>query len=651
MKHKVKYDLVLFAILAVLAFLPMLQKKTGWFKLEPLKGVYPTTPYPLFTLETFRSGEYQRQLEAQLSERFGFREPIIRLYNQYLWDCYRKTYVEEIVPGRDNWLYYQQSVSDYYGAEMYRWQPNAETARTAFDREAVRMWKLRQVLKDYGVDFLMFMAPEKGFLYPEHLPRLKIDTTSVNAREYYAAKFEEMGFPYIEMTRWFLALKEADTLPFSLMSQSGAHWGFSSVVAADSLLKLMGSLSGEALPKLVVGPYHESADSTQQGDCDLEMNLNLLRPLPRPYDRLIDAEVSIEADSTVRKPNVLFVGNSFLWRMHHYIPFDELFTSSEYWFYNSTAYYGKGYAQQANVGDLDMLEKLLDADYIVWFTTGNQMYKMSYAFVESALMQLCLSKERRDEVLIQLIDSLIVADIPDVSNCESLRHAYWEKANELILLNPEQYFPELAGEDIPESRNPRIDEVLIIKEIRKDSVWMATLDCQTVIQNAPLERVLSMEAQNLLNDRALLRDMEDVPLRKAFVEWRVRQMEKLIQASPVLLDSLRAKAQRNGKPLEEQLHTDAGWMVHRELENEGFAFPEREEMQLTLLRDAFLHSPAYDSLVEAIARELRTHPGVMEQLGEKAARNGKSLEDQLNDDARWMANEKLKKGEVGPALD
>ena len=179
------------------------------------------------------------------------------------------------------------------------------------------------------------------------------------------------------------------------------------------------------------------------------MNLNLMRPLRRPYDRLFDAEVSIDADSTVRKPSVLFVGNSFLWRMHYYIPFDALFASSEYWFYNSTAYFGKGYAQQAKVGELDMLEKLLDADYIVWFTTGNQMYKLSYGFVESALMQLCLSEERRDEVRLQLIDSLIVADIPDVSNCDSLRQAYWEKANELMLLQPEHYFLELAGEDIP----------------------------------------------------------------------------------------------------------------------------------------------------------------------------------------------------------
>ena len=81
-------------------------------------------------------------------------------------------------------------------------------------------------------------ADAEGFLYPEHLPDRQHDTTSINARKYYIAQVEENSFPYIEMTSWFQALKEADTLPYSLISQTGAHWGFSSVLAADSLLRL-----------------------------------------------------------------------------------------------------------------------------------------------------------------------------------------------------------------------------------------------------------------------------------------------------------------------------------------------------------------------------------------------------------------------------
>ena len=254
MRKKPKYDLVLFIILMLMLFAPLVQKRTEWVKTEPLKGVYPTTPYPLLNLKDFRSGDYQKQMEQQLSERFGFREPVIRLYNQYLWDFYHKTYAHDIVAGKHNWLYYEQNVNDFYGTEMYRWLPDSSTARETFDREARLMLKLRGVLQDYGIEFLMFMAPEKGFLYPEHLPDRQQDTISINAREYYAAQFEKNSFPYIEMTTWFQALKEADTLPYSLISQTGAHWGFSSVLAADSLLRFMEALNGEHLPQLSSAP-------------------------------------------------------------------------------------------------------------------------------------------------------------------------------------------------------------------------------------------------------------------------------------------------------------------------------------------------------------------------------------------------------------
>ena len=552
MKKTPKYDLVLFIILMLLLFAPMVQKRTGWVKTESLKGVYPTTPYPLLKFKDFRSGDYQKQMEQQLSERFGFREPVIRLYNQYLWDFYRKTYAHDIVAGKHNWLYYQQNVNDYYGTEMYRWLPDAPTARETFDREARLMLKLRGVLQDYGIEFLMFMAPEKGFLYPEQLPDRQWDTTSVNAREYYAVQFEENGFPYIEMTSWFQALKEADTLPYSLISQTGAHWGFSSVLAADSLLRFMETLKGDPLPQLAIGPFHESADSTQSDDHDLEMNLNLMRKMRHPYDRLYDAEVTVVADTCVRKPKVLFIGNSYLWRMRYYIPFDELFERSEFWFYNSTAYSGPDYAEQTPVADLDLIEKVLDADYVVWFTTGNQMYKATYGFVERALINFCVDDDKVNKTRDNLMDSLGLS---------------WQEANEILINDPESFFFELDGDSTPAARNPRVKETLVINEIKKDTVWMWNLSTyQTVIQNAPLERVLLMEAHNVMENKPLMRDMTDVEAKRDRVEQLVADMVEEIRHKPDLMQQIGEKAVKNNRSLEEQMVFDARWIVNDKIQ-------------------------------------------------------------------------------------
>ena len=547
-RKKPKYDLVLFIILMLLLFASLVQKRTGWVKMEPLKGVYPTTPYPLINLKDFRSGNYQKQMEQQLSERFGFREPIIRLYNQYLWDFYRKTYAHDIVAGKHNWLYYEQNVNDYYGTEMYRWLPDAQTARETFDREARLMWKLRGVLQDYGVEFLMFMAPEKGFLYPEHLPDRPHDTASVNAREYYATQFEENGFPYIEMTAWFQALKEADTLPYSLISQTGAHWGFSSVLAADSLLRFMEALKGEPLPQLAIGLFHESADSTQSDDHDLEMNLNLMRKMRHPYDRLYDAEVTVVAETAIRKPKVLFIGNSYLWRMRYYIPFEDLFEYSEFWFYNSTAYSGAGYADQTPVAELDLIEKLLDADFVVWFTTGNQMYKATYGFVERALMDFCVDDDKVNKIHESLMDSLSLS---------------WQEAHEILVNNPEHYFYELASDSIPTARNPRVRETLVINEIKKDSVWMWNLStCQTVIQNVSLDQVLIMEAHNIIEGKPLMRDMNEIEAKRDHVESLVRDMIEEIRPQAELMERIRKMAADKGISVEEQTELAARWIVN-----------------------------------------------------------------------------------------
>ena len=92
MKQKNTYGIILFSILMVLLFLPMLQAHVFHIPVKPLNGVTVETEQPDFSLESYRSGDYAKQEEAYMGEHFGFREPVIRLYNQYLWSCFRERY-------------------------------------------------------------------------------------------------------------------------------------------------------------------------------------------------------------------------------------------------------------------------------------------------------------------------------------------------------------------------------------------------------------------------------------------------------------------------------------------------------------------------------------------------------------------------------
>lgn len=646
MKKKTIYDIVLFALLGILAFLPMAQEHLHLFDLKQLVGVMVEAKKPELTKENYVSGQYQQQMEAYARQNFGFHESIIRLYNQYLYDFYRKTYNEEIIPGRDGWFYYQQNVNDYYGTEMYRWQPTVEKACATYDREARLMWKLRGVLHDYDKEFLMFMAPEKGFLYPEHLPKRQIDTTTINARLYYSQKFDEYDFPYIEMTKWFQAIKEADTVPYILIPQSGAHWSFSSVIAADSLFRFMGSLKNEKLGTLKVGPLRESSEQTKIGDYDLENTLNLWRTVSHKGEKLLDAEVTVISDSTTVKPNVLFVGNSYLFRMNYFVPFEDMFSYTDYWFYNSTAYYGEHYALKRSVWEIDFLQRLMDADYIVWFTTGNQMYKVSYGFVERALMTLCVSDDRVNDVRNQLMDSLrhdstFMSTIDTLSDTKGveLRKQLWQQSNNLITRNPEYYFPELAGDSIPTARNPKIPEYLVIKNIKKDDNWMISLQCQTIIHNATLDNILKMEAQNVLNGWPLMRDEQNVVSKENYVNSLVADMKLELQGKPVSVQAIKDKATATGKTFEEQLEADARWIINDRI-NRGVIdlnFFAEEDQKRNIEK-------TMEELVRDMEQELLEKPTSVQSIKEKASANGRTFEEQLHVDAQWIINDKINRG-------
>lgn len=569
--------ILLFVLTMALLFVFAVQQQAKIWTFKPLNGVFVPTPEPELTLETYRTAQYQTQLEQYLKENIGFREPLIRFYNQFLFDFFKKSYNNDIVIGKDNWLYFIQHVNDYYGTEMYRWYDSKEEACQAYDREAQLMWKLRGVLKDYGIDFLVFMAPQKGFLYPEHLPNRKIDTTTINARDYYSAKFDEYGIPYVEMTKWFKELKNADTLPYSLFPQTGAHWCFSAALATDSLLRFMGDLKDIQLPRLEYGHFFKSfSKETLEPDYDIELLANLIRPIPHKYDKLYEAEVTAVSDENTTRPSALFVGTSFLMRMYYFVPFDDVFSNSEYWYYNSTVYYGKKYRSMTQVSKLDILQELLDADYVVWFTEGDQMCKASFGFVESALTHLCVSDERMEEVNLHVIDSLrsdsaTLLKYKDFEGDE-LTAKLWEHTNGLMMKSPERYFPEIAGDSIPTARNPRIPEALTIKEIKQDTAWMKNLQCQTVIRNATLEQVLRMEAQNVLNDRPLMRDEPNVFSRQTYVESLVKAMEETILGNEELSRMAKEKSERNGITFEEQVNADARWIVNYQIDNGEIVF-------------------------------------------------------------------------------
>ena len=551
MKKKPTYDFILFAILMVLLFLPMLQAHVLHIPLKPLNGVTIETEKPKFEFESYRSGEYAKQEEAYVGQHFGFREPVIRLYNQYLWDFYKKTYAHDVVAGKRGWLYTPESVSDYYGTELLNWQPSVKEAKNNFDREIRYMNRVRAILKENDVELLAFIAPEKSFLYPEYLPDSERDTTTFNACDYFLEKFEATVFPCIDMTGWFQQMK--DTVSYPLIPQTGGHWVFPAVYAADSLFRFMGDLKGIKLPKLKIGELHES--DNHGADNDLEQLLNLSLPIRKRQGYSPTAEVTVEREPNSVKPKVLFVGNSFMWGITNQVPMREVFDEVEFWYYFSTAYTGDPLTPSGNVVDLNLLEKLLDFDYIVWFTTGNQLNKGTNGFANSSILTLGVDDSIRREYINCITDTLHRDAIKRVSTDTILRQEAIA-----ILHNHPEIIPELNAETLT-SQNSNIPYAKVTKDIRKDSAWMAALEAQAFLRSATMDQMLHAEVDRIKAGKPLYKEQSEEILFSLQVQEEVRQRIQRIPNYENLMESIREKAIKQNKPLDKAIEDDAIWIT------------------------------------------------------------------------------------------
>lgn len=546
LKKEPVYLLVLFGVLMLLLFLPLLQAHVFHIPLKPLYGATLEADMPDFNLESYRSGNFAKREEAYVGGHFGFREPVIRLYNQYLWSCYRKTYAHDVVAGKCGWLYTPESVRDYYGTEMRRWQHSPEAAQQRFDLEVKYMNWARTILKENGVELLAFIAPEKSYLYPEYLPKMERDTSTFNACDYFVDGFAETGFPCIEMTRWFQQLK--DTIAYPLIPQTGAHWVFPAVVAADSLFRFMGDLKGIGLPELKMGTSHES--DNHGVDNDLERLLNLTLPIRKRNGYSPTAEVTVESGLGCVRPSVLFVGNSYMWGISNQVPMREVFSNVEFWYYFSTAYTGDPLEPTGLVVDYNLLEKFLDFDYIVWFTTANQLNKGTMGFSQAAVLTLGVDDSLRQAYINRIADTLTL----EGSDTLRLRMA------RTMLYNHPEWIAELSGDSL-KTRNSEIPYAKVIKDIRKDGTWMAALEAQAFLRTANMNQMLHAEVDRLKAGKPLYRDQADEIRFSLLCQEEVKERMVRLANSEKLMPSIREKAEKYNKTIEKAIEDDAIWVV------------------------------------------------------------------------------------------
>ena len=227
-------------ILTMLVFVLMfVQEKTHFVSIKPLGGVVEEIAWPNITMKGYADRSYQTNLEKYSKQQFGFRECFIRCYNQYLWDVYGMSSVADVSVGKDGWLYEPWFVDEYYNGLMYKDTDDPEFYKSTLRQEAVRLYKLQEMLKSLGITLFVMIEPGKERVYPEHLPdRQKYEIEGVRPADYYPYLFDSLGINYVNFSKYFVEQK--GKVDYPLFPQTGTHWSnIAAAHVADSLIRYM----------------------------------------------------------------------------------------------------------------------------------------------------------------------------------------------------------------------------------------------------------------------------------------------------------------------------------------------------------------------------------------------------------------------------
>ena len=460
--------IILFALTAVLLFAFAIQQQTGLFKCKELNGVTSERPKPELNFANFCDGSYQKKAESYLQYHYGFREPLTRLYNQTLWTFFRYASVEEkmrIMINKDNWIFEPWTVEEYYQSCSYKVADDSLTVARIFDAEAKRLYQIQHILEPCGTHLFVALLPGKEQICGEHMPPNKryFKEKKITAFGHYSNRFKELGINHVNFGEWFMQMK--DTVSYPLFPQTGTHWSnLAALHVADSLVDYLQALGGIKMQDLKLSSMFQR---TLKPDADLESLMNLIWPLQKKPNFL--AKAYCDYDSTVVRPILLTIGDSFYWNILNFVPVWDIFNGVPYWYYFSTAFFD---GEENQVSKKDVVKKLVFVDFVMLAYGTTQLYRMSNGFSEQALLELCYEPEdietgkalarkdfEKDE------KAIARAKVRAKKENDPLDVAKDDEFKDWIKLHLEDYFPELR-DSIPEKRSQKF-----LRYVEEKKVW------------------------------------------------------------------------------------------------------------------------------------------------------------------------------------
>jgi len=155
---------------------------------------------------------FPSEFDDYYEDHFGFREEMVTVFHGGTMALVGDTLNQKVIVGKENMLFYAETLDDYLGRELL--------SDDEIERIAVTLRIQQDYVRSMGADFAFAVAPNKNTIYPEYMPDYLKPSGAEGNRERLMEALARHGVNTIDLADELIAHKE-DGL---LYHYQDTHW-------------------------------------------------------------------------------------------------------------------------------------------------------------------------------------------------------------------------------------------------------------------------------------------------------------------------------------------------------------------------------------------------------------------------------------------
>lgn len=362
---------ILFVVLLLLLFLPMIQQKAKLLNEKPLTGDKIPIAFPELSWNGWKTGEFQNRYEKALEEKIGFRSVLVRFKNQIQYSLFKKANATGVIVGKKGYLFEEDYIRAYTGGDyLGEW----------FWKEKFRRTRMVQdTLNALGIKLALILEPGKASYYPEYIPNHYIpDSLPRTNYEEILKQVSGTNLPFLDLNALFMDRKNDADYPH--FTKGGIHWSYSGMLeSVDTLLDFSNAITTLTIPDIEI-VNGDVTNEYRDTDDDLIEILNLMVE-PKHQD-MHYPNFQFKNVNNAEKPKVLVISDSFYFNiLNTGIP-GQAFANTAFWYY-SKAIYPDTWSEAKDVSMINIRDEVESMDLVMMMVTERFFYKFMWNFIET----------------------------------------------------------------------------------------------------------------------------------------------------------------------------------------------------------------------------------------------------------------------------